>query len=77
MAAKDDVTDPTLASDRYDVFDLFVAYEPNENTRFDASIRNLFDRQYQAYSGFPASETDPAPGFEAMFGVSIKFGVDS
>lgn len=77
VAAKDDVTDPTLASDRYDVFDLFVAYEPNENTRFDASIRNLFDRQYQAYSGFPASETDPAPGFEAMFGVSIKFGVDS
>ncbi|WP_062226681.1 TonB-dependent hemoglobin/transferrin/lactoferrin family receptor [Aureimonas frigidaquae] len=71
----DDVSTPELATSAYNIVDLFLAYEPDKNTRFDVSLKNVFDTEYVAYSGGPSIESFPAPGFEARVGLSFKLGV--
>ena len=69
----DEVSDPALATSGYGLVDLFLAYEPTENLRYHAEVKNLFDKRYVEYSGGGSSEAFPAPGFEAKVGMSIKF----
>ncbi|KAA0968471.1 TonB-dependent hemoglobin/transferrin/lactoferrin family receptor [Aureimonas fodinaquatilis] len=70
-----DVSDPAMATSTYNLVDLFLAYEPNEDTRFDVSLKNVFDLDYVQYTGGPSIDVAAAPGFEAKFGVSFKLGV--
>jgi len=71
----DDVSSPELATSAYNLVDLFLAYEPNDDTRFDVSLKNVFDHEYVAYTGGPNIDSFSAPGFEAMVGMTFKLGV--
>ena len=61
-------------TDDYTLVNLFASYAPNENTRFDLRLNNLFDETYANYlnsaSGAPTFEE----GFNAKIAATIRFG---
>lgn len=69
VAAQDRVTTAALASDAYNLVDLFGQYIVSDNVTVNLNISNLFDVEYRP---FLTQLNDP--GFNARLGVTIRLG---
>ncbi len=69
VAAQDDVTDPDLASEAYNLVNLFASYEPRENLILGLNVDNVFNEQYT-----PFLDSDPAPGTSVKFTLRTRLG---
>jgi hemoglobin/transferrin/lactoferrin receptor protein len=68
----DDVDEPFV--DNYTLVNLFAAYAPNDNFRFDLRLNNLFDETYANYLNVVGGEAVFEQGFNAKIGATIRFG---
>ena len=71
VAAQDRVPLGELASDDFNLFDLFAVYDVNENFSTALTLKNVTDEQYLRYLNL---ETDAEPGFSARISGTIRFG---
>ena len=71
VASQHRVADAALASDAYNIVDLFGQYIVSDSTTLNLNINNLFD---VAYRPFLTQLNDP--GFNARLGVTIRLGAN-
>lgn len=71
VAKQDRVTTAALASDSYNVVDLFGQYIVSDNVTVNLNVNNLFDVEYRP---FLTQLNDP--GFNARLGVTIRLGAN-
>lgn len=69
VAKQDRVPDPTLATDAYNVVDLFSQYIVSDSVTVNLNVNNLFDVAYR-----PHLTQLNDPGFNARLGVTIRLG---
>jgi hemoglobin/transferrin/lactoferrin receptor protein len=69
VAKQDRVEDPLLATDSYNLVDLFGQYIVSESVTVNLNISNLFDVEYR-----PHLTQLNDPGFNARLGVTIRLG---
>ncbi len=69
VSAQDDVPAGVTASDDYNLLDLYASYEPRDGLVFGLNLNNILDEQYTPYM-----DSDPSPGFNAMFTIKARLG---
>ena len=71
VAAQDRVPIGALASESYNLFDLFATYDVTDNFSAGLTLKNITDEQYTRYLNL---ESDAEPGFSALISGTIRFG---
>ncbi|MFY8328238.1 TonB-dependent receptor [Pseudoalteromonas sp. ZZD1] len=57
----------TINKPGYDLFDVYVTYEPLTNLRFDLSVQNLLDETYLSHGS--VADYGHIPGYESVVGI--------
>ena len=69
VAKQDRVPTGSVASDAYNLVNLFASYAPNDNLSFGINADNIFDTEYRTLL-----DAQNSPGRSIMFTVTSRFG---